>query len=151
MKAALTLSLVLLAGFAGIWRLQLNIDAQQAALHQDRNDVLLTSPKLLKVLSLEYAPLLADVYWTRAVQYYGEKHRLHKENLEELWPLLDIATTLDPNLIAAYRFGSTFLSDAPPRQPAVPGTTGDVSLVLRQQADEVLALHLANQVARQIR
>ena len=32
-----------------------------------------------------------------------------------LWPLLDITTTLDPNLLVAYRFGSTFLSDSPPR------------------------------------
>src|SRR5208283_4195559 len=51
-------------------------------------------------------------YWTRAVQYYGEKHRLRQMNLELLWPLLDITTTLDPDLIVAYRFGSTFLSDA---------------------------------------
>jgi hypothetical protein len=29
--------------------------------------------------------------------------------------LLDIATTLDPNLLIAYRFGSTFLSERPPR------------------------------------
>jgi hypothetical protein len=115
MKAALMLPLVLLTGFAGIWHLQLNIDAQQAALHQDRDDLLLTSPKLLKVLSLEYAPLLADVYWTRAVQYYGEKHAAHDNNLDSLWPLLNIATTLDPQLLPAYRFGAMFLSEAPPR------------------------------------
>jgi len=27
-----------------------------------------------------------------------------------VWPLLDVATTLDPHLLVAYRFGSTFLS-----------------------------------------
>jgi tetratricopeptide (TPR) repeat protein len=75
----------------------------------------LRSPKLIKRMSLEYAPLVGAMYWTRAVQYYGEKHRLQQKNLELLWPLLDITTTLDPNLIVAYRFGSTFLSDAPPR------------------------------------
>jgi hypothetical protein len=32
-----------------------------------------------------------------------------------LWPLLDVTTTLDPNLIIAYRFGAIFLSEAPPR------------------------------------
>jgi tetratricopeptide (TPR) repeat protein len=66
-------------------------------------------------LSLEYAPLMGAIYWTRAVQYYGEKHRLRERGLDLLWPLLDIATTLDPNLLVAYRFGSMFLSDAPPR------------------------------------
>ena len=28
-----------------------------------------------------------------------------------LWPLLDVATTLDPHLIVAYRFGAIFLSE----------------------------------------
>ena len=42
------------------------------------------------------------------------------------------------------------LGHAPPRQAAVAGTTRDVSLVLRQQADEVLSLDLADQVAGQI-
>jgi tetratricopeptide (TPR) repeat protein len=31
-----------------------------------------------------------------------------------LWPLLDVTTTLDPNLIVAYRFGAMFLSQAAP-------------------------------------
>src|SRR5437773_8898416 len=52
----------------------------------------------LPILSLEYAPLLADIYWTRVVQYYGNKHVRGQANLELLWPLLDITTTLDPNL-----------------------------------------------------
>lgn len=110
-----TLGLVLVSSFAGVWQLQKKIDAQRERLHEERDELLLRSPKLIQRMSLEYAPLVGAIYWTRAVQYYGEKHRLHKQNLEELWPLLDITTTLDPNLIAAYRFGSTFLSDAPPR------------------------------------
>jgi hypothetical protein len=35
--------------------------------------------------------------------------------LELLWPLLDVTTTLDPELLPAYRFGSTFLSEPMPR------------------------------------
>jgi tetratricopeptide (TPR) repeat protein len=74
----------------------------------------------MKKLSLEYAPLMGAIYWTRAVQYYGQKHHLGDQNLELLWPLLDISSTLDPNLIVAYRFGATFLSDAPPRGAGEP-------------------------------
>ena len=110
-KAWLLLLIVPL-GFEGIWRLQHSIDAQRAALSQERDDVLLRSGKLLKVMSLEYAPLLADIYWTRVVQYYGNKHVRQDANLELLWPLLDITTTLDPNLIVAYRFGAAFLQRA---------------------------------------
>ena len=108
------LLLVLPAGFAGIWRLQHVIDTQRASLSQERDDVLLRSRKLVKVMSLEYAPLLADIYWTRAVQYYGNKHLRGQANLELLWPLLDITTTLDPNLLISYRFGAMFLSQAAP-------------------------------------
>ncbi|HKI10931.1 MAG TPA: hypothetical protein VKA02_02370 [Candidatus Acidoferrum sp.] len=110
-----TLGVLLALGLAGVWQLQKKIDAQRQALQEERDELVLRSPKLIKRMSLEYAPLVGAMYWTRAVQYYGEKHRLKQKNLELLWPLLDITTTLDPNLIVAYRFGSTFLSDAPPR------------------------------------
>jgi hypothetical protein len=114
-KSTLWLCLVLLVGFATIWRLQQKIDVQYASLQQEQDALVLRSPKLVKMLSLEYAPLMADVYWTRAVQYYGNEHQRHNMKLELLWPLLDITTTLDPNLLPAYRFGAMFLSDAPPR------------------------------------
>jgi len=111
---ALLLMLVLPLGFAGIWRLQHGIDSQLASVSQERDDVLLRSGKLVKWMSLEYAPLMADIYWTRVVQYYGNKHVQGQANLDLLWPLLDVTTTLDPNLIVAYRFGAMFLSQAPP-------------------------------------
>ena len=108
------LLLVLPLGFACVWRLQHDIDGQRQSVSQERDEVLLRSGKLMKVMSLEYAPLLADIYWTRVVQYYGNKHVRGQANLELLWPLLDITTTLDPNLLISYRFGAMFLSQAPP-------------------------------------
>jgi len=109
------LLLVLPLGFAGVWQLQQRIDGQRAALHQDRDELVMRSGKLVKAMSLEYAPLMADIYWTRAVQYYGDKRARHDPNFELLWPLLDVTTALDPNLLVAYRFGSTFLSEPSPR------------------------------------
>jgi tetratricopeptide (TPR) repeat protein len=106
---------VLFVGFAGIWWLQESIDVGRGMLHQEKDDLVLRSGPMLKAMSLEYAPLLADLYWTRVVQYYGDKHERHDENLELLWPLLDVTTTLDPNLLVAYRFGSMFLSEPRPR------------------------------------
>jgi hypothetical protein len=103
-----------IVGLAGVWRLQQKIDAEQQTMQLERDELTLRSGILMKLVSLEYRPLMAAIYWTRAVQYFGEKHRLHDRNLELLWPLLDIATTLDPHLLVAYRFGAIFLSDAPP-------------------------------------
>jgi hypothetical protein len=119
-RASLTLFAVLVLGFAGIWRLQHGIDTQMDRTHQEQDDLVLRSGPLVKAMSLEYAPLAADLYWTRVVQYYGNKHASQQANLDLLWPLLDVTTTLDPNLIVAYRFGGMFLSDSQPRGAGQP-------------------------------
>ncbi|MGC2695418.1 MAG: hypothetical protein WA738_06465 [Candidatus Angelobacter sp.] len=74
----------------------------------------LPSGKTVKRLSLGYSGLLADIYWTRAVQYFGSKHIQHSTRYDLLYPLLDITTDLDPKLIVAYEYGSVFLSQKPP-------------------------------------
>ena len=107
--------LLLPMGFIGVWRLQRKINAARDAMHQEQDEVLVRSPKLMKALSGEYATLVADIYWTRAVQYYGGKRLGQDTNLESLWPLLDLAAALDPHLIPVYRFGATFLSEPEPR------------------------------------
>jgi len=112
---AWALALLLAVGFAGVWRLQRKINAARDAMRQEQDEVLVRSPKLMKALTGEYATLAADIYWTRAVQYYGGKQLGQDTNLESLWPLLDLATTLDPHLIPVYRFGATFLGEPEPR------------------------------------
>lgn len=116
----LLLAVLLPVGFGGIWQLQHSIDNERNAMHQEGDDLGLRSGKLLKAISLEYTPLMADLYWTRVVQYYGDKRARHERNFELLWPLLDVTTTLDPNLLVAYRFGSTFLSEPSPRGAGTP-------------------------------
>ena len=50
-------------------------------------DVLyITSPKMVKRLSLGYDGLLADIYWTRAVQYFGSRHSEHARSYQSLYP-----------------------------------------------------------------
>jgi tetratricopeptide (TPR) repeat protein len=83
-------------------------------------------------------PLAADVYWIRAIQYYGGHTKDAKTRVEDalepppalaakapvsfsnLYPLLDIATTLDPRFNIAYRFGAIFLSENYPHGPGRP-------------------------------
>jgi tetratricopeptide (TPR) repeat protein len=109
------LLLILPAGFTGVWRLQRKVNVERDAMYQEQDEVLVRSPKLMKLVTLEYGTLAADIYWTRAVQYYGSKHLGQDTNLESLWPLLDVATTLDANLLPAYRFGALFLGEPEPR------------------------------------
>ncbi|HWX94556.1 MAG TPA: hypothetical protein VNY29_18155 [Terriglobales bacterium] len=78
------------------------------------------SPKLLQRMSLGYDGLLADVYWTRTVQYFGARHAAHASHYRQLAPLLAITTTLDPHLMVAYEFGANFLSPQPPYGAGMP-------------------------------
>ena len=74
----------------------------------------ISSPKVVKRASLGFTGLMACIYWTRAVQYFGHRHYERGRSYNELAPLLEITTTLDPHLIPAYQFGATFLAPAPP-------------------------------------
>ena len=80
----------------------------------------ITSPKVLKRMSLGYEGLLADVYWTRAVQYFGRKHMAYSQHYDLLAPLLEITTALDPHLVVAYQFGASFLAPHPPNGAGMP-------------------------------
>lgn len=80
----------------------------------------ISSPKALKKLSLGYDGLLADIYWTRAVQYFGSKHHEGAQRYDLLAPLLEITTALDPHLLVAYEYGANFLAPPPPNGGGLP-------------------------------
>ena len=98
--------------FCAVALVQRNIDAQDQAAREADQELLLRSPEAVKKLSLGYDALLGDIYWTRAVQYYGANVGQPHPDFHLLWPLLDVATTLDPKLEAAYHFGAIFLSES---------------------------------------
>jgi tetratricopeptide (TPR) repeat protein len=97
--------------FVCVVALQRGIDSQRNILEKQSDELLIQSGPLLKRLSLGYDALLGDLYWTRAVQYYGAKLPTSDRDFHLLAPLLNVATTLDPNLIPAYHFGAFFLSE----------------------------------------
>src|ERR1700691_4742144 len=74
----------------------------------------LSSPKVIKRASLGYDGLMACLYWTRAVQYFGYRHHYNAVSYNLLAPLLEITTNLDPHLVVPYEFGSSFLAPKPP-------------------------------------
>jgi len=81
----------------------------------------ISSPTVLKRASLGYDGLLADIYWTRTVQYFGNRHSNSVDNYALLGPLLEITTHLDPHLVVAYQFGGSFLAPQPPQGAGEPG------------------------------
>jgi hypothetical protein len=94
------------------------------------DDSLYLTPRAASLVALSYKPLAADLYWIRAIQLYGGTlHEIRRQaelgrppsspppsslDYHLLYPLLDIATTLDPRFNIAYRFGAIFLSERYP-------------------------------------
>lgn len=76
----------------------------------------------VKRLSLGYSNLASDLYWMRAIVYYGGKRRGAEagRDFELLAPLLNLTTSLDPRFRVAYRFGAIFLTEAYPSGPGRP-------------------------------
>jgi tetratricopeptide (TPR) repeat protein len=70
--------------------------------------------------SLGYDGLMACIYWTRAVQYFGNRHHDFAASYNLLAPLLEITTHLDPHLLVAYEFGTSFLAPQPPHGAGQP-------------------------------
>jgi tetratricopeptide (TPR) repeat protein len=90
----------------------------QAEVAQGSEELYVT-PTVARRLSLSFNGLVADWYWLRTLQYIGRKVAAHEGriqlddlsplNLRILAPLLDNATTLDPQFMAAYEYGAVVL------------------------------------------
>jgi tetratricopeptide (TPR) repeat protein len=93
------------------------------------------SPAALQRLALSYDAILADVYWIRAIQLYGDTRlgRSTDSSFALLYPLLELTTTLDPYFDVAYNFGALFLAEKPPGGPGRP----DLALKLLERGVEV--------------
>jgi tetratricopeptide (TPR) repeat protein len=118
-RVTFTATVLLLSCLAGSVVVLRRIDQMRTGATLE--DVLfVTSPKAVKHLSLGYDGLLADVYWTRAVQYFGGHHADGASHYRLLAPLLEITTTLDPQLLVAYQFGANFLAPRPPNGAGMP-------------------------------
>jgi tetratricopeptide (TPR) repeat protein len=63
----------------------------------------------VRVLSLGYHTLAADLFWIRAVQYFGG-HIQTDRQYPHLYRLVDLTTSLDPHFLEAYQLGGLFLS-----------------------------------------
>ncbi len=83
----------------------------------------ISSPTMVKRASLGFNGLMACIYWTRTIQYFGHRHFDRAHSYNELGPLLEITTTLDPQLFPPYQFGASFLAPKPPNGAGEPART----------------------------
>ena len=82
------------------------------------DETLYLSQRATSRVVFTHRPLAADLYWIRAIQYFGSHAQAaqagQRVDFDLLYPLLDITTTLDPRFNIAYRFGAIFLSEQYP-------------------------------------
>lgn len=113
-KPAKKAALWILLAVALVFQSALRRGMDEAALVETPETIYVSSADWLRGLSLGYAGLLADIYWTRAIQYFGAARLSGQSHFGLLGPLLQITTALDPHLIVAYSFGAIFLAGKPP-------------------------------------
>jgi tetratricopeptide (TPR) repeat protein len=120
LRQTLLLSLVIIFGLgsaAGLNRwLEVNRPPVDAKSEEENLYVTGTAARRM---SLGFNGLIADWYWMRSLQYVGRKviaegdkfqfNDLASLDLKLLYPLLDTATTLDPQFIPVYEYGAVVL------------------------------------------
>ncbi len=92
---------------------QFRIDSERGKFKAIKNTVLLT-PETLKIMSLGYDEIIADIYWLRGIQYFWGQEFLIDRDQELTRKYFDIITELDPKFLNAYRFGASFLGEPHP-------------------------------------
>jgi tetratricopeptide (TPR) repeat protein len=120
------IALLLLTAWGCSALVQMRVDEARVSYRDSPEMLWFSSGKAIRALSLGHQALFANIYWTRAVQYYGSRLRDRKMDFSLLRPLLDITVTLDPKLMEPYYIGSIFLSERPPRGPGDPQAAIDL-------------------------
>jgi len=114
------LVIIILAGLLAAASLSRWLDSHRAPLNADAADEsLYLNGKTARRMSLAFNGLAADWYWMRSLQYVGKKiinlpenvelDNLGQLNLKTLAPLLDTATSLDPQFLDPYEYAAVVL------------------------------------------
>ena len=93
------------------------------------------SPATMQRLALSFDSIVADVYWIRAIQLYGDTRlgQASDGSYALLYPLLEFTTALDPYFDVAYQFGALYLAEKPPGGPGRP----DLAIKLLERGIQV--------------
>src|SRR6266478_625365 len=114
------LLLVIFVGLANIVAISRLIDSRRPSMDEKvEEEQLYINGKTVKRISLGFNGLAADWYWMRSLQYVGRKvlntpreiqlDDLGQLNVKLLAPLLDTATTLDPEFMEPYEYAAVVL------------------------------------------
>lgn len=110
-KEILLIFLCLLATLT-FFLVQLRLEAMTKGEKGGPATLFIPPASVLKVVALGYDRLASDIYWLRAIQYFGEGANA-RENYRWLYPIMNLVTDMDPQFAYAYKFaGVTIPYDA---------------------------------------
>lgn len=136
--ASAGVALMVLALLGGAVQLQAARERLYPAAVDASDEVYLRSGPALRRVAGAFSMVAADLYWIRAIQYYGGTKRwlaasrsrqgttpspgtpAGPQDFSQLYPMLDVTTSLDPRFNIAYRFGAVFLAEPYPTGPGRP-------------------------------
>ncbi len=75
------------------------------------NPVFLPKAELLRLISLDFEGLAADLVWIKGAIYFGSHYKKRGFRFPWMVPLLNLATDLDPLYFDVYWYGSSLLPD----------------------------------------
>lgn len=122
-RITLICTFLVVGGLACLYPLQKRMDGTFQTNRNIEETLYLSSGETVRRLSVGFDGVVADLYWIRAVQYFGLKFGgglegkvtfkglPTKKDLPILYPMLDVLTTIDPDYLAAYRSGSLFIAE----------------------------------------
>jgi len=96
-----------------LYALQSDLDRQQAATPKLQRFMYLPQGEYLRVVTLGYEQVAADLLWIQAIQALGERS-VSQEAGQWIARVLDVITTLDPRFVRAYEMGGIALSTIVP-------------------------------------
>ena len=118
-RRELVLLAVIAVGLASAAALSRWLEPYHTAVVQAQTEELYLRPASARRVSLGFNGLAADWYWMRSLQYVGRKIAKYEGDvqlddmrpvgLHLLAPLLDSATTLDPQFLPVYEYGAVVL------------------------------------------
>jgi len=89
---------------AGMWAAQTYLNEARARVPQLQQMSYLPDGHVLKIASVGYREIVADLLWLQVIQAMGEKH-VSKEVGQWIYRAFDVITTMDPKFVRAYEAG----------------------------------------------
>lgn len=103
------LAVLMALTWGGLYSLQVKFDATKGGAYTGEEFMQLPKAEYLRVASLGYSQLTADLLWLKAVQHIGEK-KISSAGYDWIYKALDTVTSLDPKFLPPYEAGGLILT-----------------------------------------